>query len=85
MTKPTKKPKRAHLAFVNSQLERALLEDMRAHLERIVRRCDKQDEQLERMISIHFLMLKRIERYGQKITEISIRRELKTPTLGQGV
>lgn len=81
MTKPSKKPNRALAANINAQLNRALLEELAASLKRIERRCDKQDEQLERMIQIHFFMLKRIERFGQKATEASIRRELKTPYL----
>jgi len=64
-----------------SKTNRALLEDINTQLHRLAHRCDRQDEQLERMIAVHYLMLKRIERFGQKATEASIRRELKTPTL----
>jgi hypothetical protein len=39
-------------------------------------------EQMDKIIRIMTLMLKRIDRIDQKQTENSIRRELKTPTLG---
>lgn len=49
-----------------------------AHLDKL---RSKQDEQIDRMIVCHRLMLRRIERFGQRVTEQSIRREIRTPTL----
>jgi hypothetical protein len=44
-------------------------------------RATKQDQQLDRMISLHWLMLKRFQETADPALQESIRRDLRAPTL----
>jgi hypothetical protein len=62
---------------------RALLEELVRSLAEINRRYEKQAHQMDRLIASNFHLLRYVGRAMQKQTEASIRRDLKTPTLGE--